>query len=652
MSQHMDSGEAPGEVRAETGLEALRQSPEFGDSVEPSDGHEHEHSNDHFALIYDSEAELYRATVPFVRQGLERGEQVLYVLDERSEAEVVDTLRARGIDVDEALASGALRFETVEDTYLRKRPFDPAEMISFYADAIDEALKEYEGLRVTSGTNWIDEISFERFLEYEGRVNELFEETESMALCHYDREHLPSSVIRDVIKTHPHLISDGTVCHNVYYTPPAELFGPDQPENEVDRMLGTLTDRADAKTELAEHKRFLQQLYGITADPGRTFEEKLQALFELGSEQFDMELGGLNKVDPDADRFEVEHLSDEHANFEPGVDLPLSETYCQAAVGMREAASITDPLEDGFDDTLVYEEFGARTYLGTHVPVDGDVDRTFGFIAPESPSEPISPQDRTYIELMGQWVKYELDRRQYQADLEETVDELRQSNDRLTQFAYAASHDLQEPLRMVSTYLRLLEDEFDGELDEEARQYLEFAVDGADRMREMVEDLLAYSRVEGTGGEFQRVDSESVLEDVRDDLWVQIEQNDAEIRVDSLPTLTADSEQVEQLFQNLLSNAIKYNDEEPPRIDVSASRRGDLWEFSVADNGIGIEPENRDRIFEVFKRLHHDDEYPGTGIGLSLCQEIVENHGGDIRVESTPGEGSTFYFTLPAVTDD
>ena len=231
--------------------------------------------------------------------------------------------------------------------------------------------------------------------------------------------------------------------------------------------------------------------------------------------------------------------------------------------------------------------------------------------------------------------------------LEEAVTQLEASNDRLEQFAYAASHDLQEPLRMVSSYLQLLRNRYGAELDEDAREYIEFAVDGADRMRAMVDDLLAYSRVEQAGGEFEPVECDAVLEHVVDDLQVQIQESDAEIVAESLPTVTGDREQLEQLFRNLVSNAIKYGGEDPPTVEITAERRLDRWQFAVADDGIGIDPEKTDRIFEVFKRLHNDDEYSGTGIGLSLCQEIVENHGGDIWVESEPGEGSTFFFTLP-----
>jgi len=162
----------------------------------------------------------------------------------------------------------------------------------------------------------------------------------------------------------------------------------------------------------------------------------------------------------------------------------------------------------------------------------------------------------------------------------------------------------------------------------------------------MVDDLLAYSRVEQADGQFEPVDCEAVVERVTEDLHVQIDESDAVIHVGSLPTVVADPEQLEKLFANLVSNAVKYN-EDRAHVEITAEEYEDHWEFAVADDGIGIDPEKADRIFEVFKRLHHDEEYDGTGIGLSICQEIVENHDGDIGVDSEPGEGSTFNVTLP-----
>ncbi|NUB91341.1 MEDS domain-containing protein [Haloterrigena sp. SYSU A121-1] len=411
-------------------------------------------------------------------------------------------------------------------------------------------------------------------------------------------------------------------------------------------FIDLISQWVSTELERRRDERTQRELYEITADPDRSFDQQLQAVLDLGCERFDMELGGVAMVDPAADRFEVETTNGDHEYLTPGEPYPLSQTYCEAPIDEEGTRTITDPVETGFDGKLCYERFGVRAYLGTHLEIEGSPDRTFWFVSTE-PREEFSEAERTLHHLMGQWVKYELDRRQYERDLEETVDRLQQSNDRLKQFAYAASHDLQEPLRMVSSYLQLLENRYTDDLDSEAREFIEFAVDGADRMREMIDDLLAFSRVEHADGEFEPVDCTEVLDRVQDDLQLRIAENDVEILVDSLPTVRADGDQLEQLFSNLVSNGIKYNESAVPRVEVSAADRDDRWEFAVADNGIGIDPEKTDRIFEVFKRLHHDDEYPGTGIGLSLCQEIADNHGGDIRVESEPGAGSTFYITLP-----
>ncbi|SDJ64715.1 PAS domain S-box protein [Natronorubrum texcoconense] len=240
------------------------------------------------------------------------------------------------------------------------------------------------------------------------------------------------------------------------------------------------------------------------------------------------------------------------------------------------------------------------------------------------------------------------ERTAYQRRLEETVAQLEESNERLEHFAYAASHDLQEPLRMVSSYLRLIEQRYGDELDADGEEFLEFAVDGADRMREMIEGLLAYSRVETRGDPLEPVELDAVLADVVSDLQFQIEESEAEITVDRLPRVEGDASQLRQVFQNLLTNAITYSGDEPPRIHVDAERRGRQWVVSVHDEGIGIDPEDQERVFEVFQRLHSRGEHTGTGIGLALCQRIVERHGGEISVESEPGEGTTFSFTLPA----
>ncbi|MET8945786.1 ATP-binding protein [Streptomyces sp. NPDC004542] len=234
--------------------------------------------------------------------------------------------------------------------------------------------------------------------------------------------------------------------------------------------------------------------------------------------------------------------------------------------------------------------------------------------------------------------------------VDEQAQDLKRSNTELEQFAYVASHDLQEPLRKVSSFTQLLQRRYGGQLDAKADQYIAFAVDGANRMQTLINDLLAFSRVGRVHNDHQTVDQEAVLSRVLDDLSVAVEETGAEITHDPLPTVVGDTTQLAMLWQNLLSNAIKFRSpDRPPRIHISAAREGDTWEFAVSDNGIGIAPEFHEKVFTLFQRLHTKDAYPGTGIGLAMCKKVVEFHGGVIGIDPAYTSGTRVVFTLPAV---
>jgi signal transduction histidine kinase len=233
------------------------------------------------------------------------------------------------------------------------------------------------------------------------------------------------------------------------------------------------------------------------------------------------------------------------------------------------------------------------------------------------------------------------------AELAQRSQELMRSNAELEQLAYIASHDLQEPLRMVVSYLQLLEQRYGGQLDSDAHEFIEFAVDGATRMQALIDDLLTYSRVGTRAQPLQPTDCMAVVEVVIRSVRVAIKESGTRVTYDPLPTVAGDATQLMQLFQNLIANAIKFRRDQGPEIHIHAEPEDGFWRFSVQDNGIGIAPEYFDRIFVMFQRLHSRSTYSGTGIGLAICQKIVERHGGRIWVESTPGTGSTFQFTLP-----
>ena len=229
----------------------------------------------------------------------------------------------------------------------------------------------------------------------------------------------------------------------------------------------------------------------------------------------------------------------------------------------------------------------------------------------------------------------------------EREEELRRANYDLQQFAFSASHDLQEPIRNVAIYSEIIANQYQDRLDAEGRQFLGFLTEGGRRLATLINDLLAYTRAGVVEGEMITVDASEVLKHTLSSLAEAIRENQAIVTFDALPELVMAEVHLQQVFQNLISNSLKYRTENAPRIHVSAVRQGGAWCFSVEDNGIGIHPQYKEKIFGVFKRLHRDQKYPGTGIGLAICQRVVERYGGRIWVESEPGKGATFYFTIP-----
>ncbi|MDW5563772.1 MAG: PAS domain-containing protein [Methanomassiliicoccus sp.] len=305
------------------------------------------------------------------------------------------------------------------------------------------------------------------------------------------------------------------------------------------------------------------------------------------------------------------------------------EIYGDHEIGRDLIASDRRVMETGVSEVLeekVMTREGERVFLTT--------------------KSPYRASDGSVIGIVG--VARDItERKRSEEDLIKLADELKRSNEELQQFAYVASHDLQEPLRMVTNYLGLLDKKFGGALPLQAREYMSTAVEGAERMRQLVNDLLLFSRVDSQTKMFTCVDMYKVAETVKDELDLSISESEAQVIIEPLPSLYAEETQMIQLLTNLVSNAIKFRGAEKPRIEISAISFQHEFIFCVKDNGIGIDPQYADRLFKMFSRLHTKEEYPGTGIGLAICKKIVERHGGRIWFESEPGKGTTFFFAIP-----
>ena len=310
----------------------------------------------------------------------------------------------------------------------------------------------------------------------------------------------------------------------------------------------------------------------------------------------------------------------------------------EEALGQNVSILMSEPHRSGHDGYVRrYLDTGEKKILGIRREVLGRKKDGSEFPFELSVSELVTDSGRIFTGMVHDI-----------SDRKRAEEDLKRSNEELEQFAYVASHDLKEPLRMISSYLQIIEKRYADKLDDEGREFFGFAKDGARRMRNLIEDLLEYARVGTRGKAMEPADSGRVLDDVCADLQIAIAESGATITRDPLPIVAADSGQLRKVFQNFLANAIKFRGADPPKIHIAAHRQQKDWVFSVSDNGIGIPPEHQERIFVIFQRLHTRERYEGTGIGLAVCKKIVERHGGRVWLESTPNVGTTFYFTLHA----
>lgn len=403
------------------------------------------------------------------------------------------------------------------------------------------------------------------------------------------------------------------------------------------------------------HEHFLETQFGVArALAGASnIETTLPSLLQVVAEGLGWEWGSLWLVDESHKRLRCASIW-----HSPAIDVPelrresLQVTYAKGSGLPGRVWATSAPLwipditrETTFVRAGAVARSGFTAQIGLPIFLDGDILGVMEFSGRQVRNP--DPDILSLLDSIGHQISQFVGRRRAEEQLKQRAEELARSNADLQQFAYVASHDLQEPLRMVASYTQLLARRYRGRLDDDADEFIGYAVDGATRMQNLIQDLLAYSRVGTRGKEFGPTDCNALVDRVIADLAPSIQETSAAVTREDLPTIVADGPQLGQVFQNLIANAIKFHGPKCPWVRVAARPEGESWHFTVSDNGIGIEPQYLDRIFVIFQRLHGQGDYPGTGIGLAICKKIVERHGGRIWVESRPGHGSTFHFTMP-----
>jgi PAS domain S-box-containing protein len=374
-------------------------------------------------------------------------------------------------------------------------------------------------------------------------------------------------------------------------------------------FMKNISDRKLAETQLRQQEEFLQSIYDGTE----------QAIFVID-------------ITPEKEF--------RYAGFNP-----VSEKYAGVTNEQIQGKTAVEAFGETFG-TILQQNYQLCLQAGRSINYEEQLKFDTHTIWTLTTLSPLQDEQGRIYRIIGTATDIS-DRKYKEIELQNQKQDLARSNAELQQFAYIASHDLQEPLRMITSYLELLERRYKGQLDEKADKFIAYAVDGATRMQTLINDLLSYSRVGSRSQDLELVDCEKILQNVLTNLQMAIKQNNAIITHTPLPRVSADPSQLTQLFQNLISNSIKFRREDPPQIHLEVQDTDGKWLFTLQDNGIGMEVQYLERIFIIFQRLHSKTEYPGTGIGLAVCKKIVERHGGNLWVESQHGQGSTFYFTIP-----
>jgi PAS domain S-box-containing protein len=601
----------------------------------------------HLCQFYETKHDLSEILVPYFTEGLRSNETCMWVTSEPLEVEEAKAALEKAVpNIDHFIKNGQLHILPYTEWYLKGGTFDADRVLQGWVEKEQEALSRgFEGLRLTGNTFWIERSLWDSFTDYEEAVNNVIGAHRMIAVCTYSLGNCSGSDIIDVIRNHVGTIikkgATWSVVEDVVHRKKAEV-ALQRAHNKLERKVEERT--SELLREIEERRQAEERVRAASLYSRSLIEASPDPLVTISAEG---KITDVNKATEEITGISREQLigSDFSTYFtEPqkarkGYQQAFTEGFVRdVPLAIRHTSgTITDVL------------YHATAYRNEIKEIQGVFATAWDITELKRAEETLR---RAHDELEKTVQERTRDLQEKVEEHKMTEEELRRSNKELEQFAYIASHDLQEPLRTVTSSIGLLEKEYRDKLGEDADIFITYAVNGAKQMQQLIKDLLAYSRLTTRGEEFKPVQCEAVVQHAIDNLKTAIEESGVKIRLPekSLPMVMGDTSQLVQLFQNLIGNAIKFQSEQPPEVQLGAEPDGrNTWQFSIKDNGIGMDMQYADKIFTIFQRLHTTEEYEGTGVGLALCKKIVERHGGRIWVESELGNGSTFYFTIPDI---
>ncbi len=620
-------------------------------------------AHDHLCLIYETQAEQFAAVIPFMRLGLARGEQCLYIADDNTASAVLAAMRAGGIDVDAAVASGALTVATKRETYLKHGYFEPDAMIRLLGDATRAAKAAgFSALRVTGEMTWMlgGDPGAERLMEYEAKLNYFFPHHDALAICQYNRSRFSNELILDVIRTHPMVIYGGTVGRNFYYVPPDEFLAANQPSREVQRLLDNIRDREHAEEELAIRARQQSAVaeLGLQALGGAGLDELMHTATARVAQTLGVEyckvlalLAGGQELLLRAGVGWQEGLVG-RATVSAGMDSQAGYTLASAHPVIVEDLR----TETRFHGPPLLHDHGVVSGLSVAIP---GRDQPWGVLGAHTMRQRrFSEDDVHFLQAVANVLAEAVRRHQAEEALRKLNEELEQrvtkrtaqleaANKELEAFSYSVSHDLRGPLRLIDSVAQLVIEDYAPQLPAECQQQLQGLRTSTRRMGDLIDALLAFSRLSRQPLNKQPVAVASLVGECLEELRAEREGRQVEIRLGDLPDCQADPALLRQVWLNLLSNALKYTRKRAGVvIELGCQQAGDERVYFVRDNGVGFNMSQAHRLFRVFQRLHRAEEYAGTGVGLAIVQRIIHRHGGRVWAEAAVDQGATFYFTL------